>query len=602
MPSRRRTAIVALLVALTLITASCGLTKKERAAARDVAAKFAEAMTARDYAHAASYTTDPDKAAADLTFVTEQLSKPETAYTLDEVTASTAEGTVKYQVALKVLGRELAYKVTAQLVTDKNNDWKIDWKPSVIHPQLTGDTHLQVVQAPGTKPVILDRNGQPLMSEQLVTVVRVDPRKVTDPAGTAQALSGALSPIDASFTPDAIAGQISSASETFTLVALRPEAAASVSVPALPGITSNKQARLLTAAKGLRSVALSGLQSTWDSAAKASTGWSLQLQDAKNDNRATLLDVPAAPVSTIPTTFDATLQAAAQAAVDKVPGQAVLVAVQPSTGGVLSVAQNAAADVEGPVALTGQYAPGSTFKIVSTAAALAAGAAQPDTQLDCPGKATIKGRTIPNDEEFDLGTVPLHTAFAHSCNTTIAALAAELPANALHDQALGFGLGVDYVAPGLTTITGKAPVATSDAEMVEDSIGQGKVVASPFAMALMAATVAHGSTPLPTLVTGQPTTADQSPPAPSPQVITALRAMMAETVASGTAKSVNDISGLAGKTGTAQFGDGSHSHGWFVGYYKDLAFAVLLVGADSSKPAVAVAGDFIRAAKGQIPT
>jgi len=145
------------------------------------------------------------------------------------------------------------------------------------------------------------------------------------------------------------------------------------------------------------------------------------------------------------------------------------------------------------------------------------------------------------------------------------------------------------------------PAAASDAEMVEASIGQGKVVASPFAMALMAATVAKGSTPLPTLVTGTTTTADQTPAAPSPEVIADLQQMMAETVESGTAKSLSDIGGVAGKTGTAQFGDGTHSQGWFVGYYEDLAFAVLLTDAGSSKPAVTVAGDFLRTAEGSIP-
>lgn len=601
MPARPRTLLTAAILTLTLVLSACGLTKENKDAARDVVKKFAAAVSEGNYAEASTYTTEPDKAKADLTFVSEQLSDATLTFTVGNVSASAAEGTADYDVVLRVLGRELPYKTTAQLVTDNDDHWKIDWKPAVIHPQLTSDTHLQITQAPGNKPTVLDRNGQPILSEQLVTVIRIDPAALTDAAGAAAALSAALSPVEPTMTTDAIAAQIAGAAEPFTLVALRADAASGIEIPDLPGITYNKQARLLTATKSLRSPALSGLGPVWEQAAKQSTGWSLELQNAKNEVVAKILDVPAAPITTIPTTFDATLQAAAQAAVDKVSGQAVVVAIQPSTGGVLAVAQNSAADAEGPIALTGQYPPGSTFKIVTTAAALVGGEATPDTVLPCPGKATIKGRTIPNDEEFDLGDIALHTAFAHSCNTTLAALAAELPADALHDQALRFGLGVDYVAPGLTTITGKAPTAANDAELVEDAIGQGKVVASPFAMALMAATVAKGSTPVPTIVTGSQTTADQSPDAPSPEVIADLQAMMLETVQSGTAKSLSDIGGLAGKTGTAQFGDGTHSHGWFVGYYKDMAFAVLLTGADSSKPAVTVAGDFIRAAGPQIP-
>ena len=181
--------------------------------------------------------------------------------------------------------------------------------------------------------------------------------------------------------------------------------------------------------------------------------------------------------------------------------------------------------------------------------------------------------------------MPLHTAFAQSCNTTVAKLAADLPATALSDEALKYGLGVDYTTPFLTTITGSVPPSANDAEQVEASIGQGKVTASPFGMALAAATVLAGATPMPMLVAGQPATADQEAPAPGPEVIEALRAMMSETVESGTATEISDIDGLGGKTGTAQYGDGTHSHGWFIGYYKDLAFAVLVTGADSSKPA-----------------
>lgn len=583
---------------LALILAGCSGAKKEQDDVRDVARAFAAAMTDGDYQKAASYTSDPSKALADLTFVAQQLEEPSFGYEMSSAKASTAEASVQYDVHLTVRGHELSYPIDAQLVTGDGGTWQLSWTPALVHPKLTGDTHLQLVDRPGNKPIVLDRQGQPLMSEQLVTVIRVDPAAATDVAGTAQTLAAVLTPVVPSLTADSIAQQISGATEPFSLVALRQEDAAAVALPELAGVSSNKQTRLLSSVKGLHSPVLTDLGKVWKQAAAESTGWTLQLKDAANEKVADLLDVPAAPIDTLATTFDSGTQTAAQAAVDQVAGQAVIVAIQPSTGGVLAVAQNAAADAEGPIALTGQYPPGSTFKIVSTAAVLTAGTATADTELPCPGKASVKGRTIPNDEGFDLGTVPLHTAFAHSCNTTIATLAAELPSSALHDQAMQLGLGVDYVAPGLTTITGSVPSASGDAEMVEDSIGQGKVVASPFGMALVAASIAHGSTPLPLILPGRQTTADQQPGAPSGPVLDDLRAMMTETVQSGTATAVADLDGIAGKTGTAQYGDGTTSHGWFVGYYEDIAFAVLLVGGGSSKPAVAVAGSFLRALPG----
>jgi hypothetical protein len=66
--------------------------------------------------------------------------------------------------------------------------------------------------------------------------------------------------------------------------------------------------------------------------------------------------------------------------------------------------------------------PGSTFKVVTVTAALRAGLTTLDTPLPCPGTENVQGRQIPNDNGFDLRTVPLHTAFAHSCNTTFARL------------------------------------------------------------------------------------------------------------------------------------------------------------------------------------
>jgi cell division protein FtsI/penicillin-binding protein 2 len=79
-----------------------------------------------------------------------------------------------------------------------------------------------------------------------------------------------------------------------------------------------------------------------------------------------------------------------------------------------------------------------------------------------------------------------------------------------------------------------------------------------------------------------------------PDVLDALRGMMREVVTAGTATALRGFAGVRGKTGTAQFGDGTQAHGWFVGYSGDIAFAVLLVGAGSSKPAVEAADRFLK--------
>ena len=189
-----------------------------------------------------------------------------------------------------------------------------------------------------------------------------------------------------------------------------------------------------------------------------------------------------------------------------IPTPAAIVAIQPSTGDVLAVSQNAPADAQGAIALTGLYPPGSTFKTVTVSAALQAGQVTPDSVLACPGTENIEGRQIPNDDNFDLGEVPLHTAFARSCNTTMGRLAVNLPPDGLTKAAAQLGLGIDYTAPGMTTVTGSVPVADTSALRVEEGIGQGKVTATPFGMALVAAALARGSVPAPAIVAGQPGT------------------------------------------------------------------------------------------------
>jgi cell division protein FtsI/penicillin-binding protein 2 len=208
---------------------------------------------------------------------------------------------------------------------------------------------------------------------------------------------------------------------------------------------------------------------------------------------------------------------------------------------------------------------------------------------------TIEDRTIPNEDQFDLGTVPLAQAFSHSCNTTMATLADQLPADALPNMARTFGIGVDYVVPGITTVTGKVPNADTPAQRVENGIGQGTVTVSPFGLAVAEASLAHGSTVTPTLLPDQKSIAS-APAAPIPgPVADALRGMMRATVTDGTAAALKDIDGLGGKTGTAEFGDNTHAHGWFAGILGDIAFATLVVGGDTSAPALAVTGSFLHA-------
>jgi len=128
------------------------------------------------------------------------------------------------------------------------------------------------------------------------------------------------------------------------------------------------------------------------------------------------------------------------------------------------------------------------------------------------------------------------------------------------------------------------PATVNLAERTEDGFGQGKVLVTPFGMALAAATVAAGTTPTPHLIVGRPTTETGDHPPADPATLDGLRSMMRLVVTNGTAKDIDGIGEVYGKTGEAEFDGGSHA--WFAGYRGDLAFAALIVGGGSSTYAV----------------
>jgi cell division protein FtsI/penicillin-binding protein 2 len=410
------------------------------------------------------------------------------------------------------------------------------------------------------------------------------------------AVAALLNPIDGGITTESLQTQLNAANgQPVTAITLRAEDLAPIeeALSATPNVTLAPQTRLLTTDKALTSPTLSGLSDLWQHSADDATGWAVSATTATGSERVGG-QVPK-PVADIDSTLDIGMSHAAEDALAPIATPAAMVVIQPSTGDVLAVGQNPAADAQGPIALTGLYPPGSTFKTVTVSAALQAGQVTPDSVVACPGSENIEGRQIPNDDNFDLGEVPLHTAFARSCNTTMGRLAVNLPPDGLTNAAAQLGLGIDYSAPGMTTVTGKVPAADTAALRVEEGIGQGQVTASPFGMALVAAALARGSVPAPTIVAGHPGKPDRTPdPLPS-GIADQVTSMMRETITNGTATALQDIPGLLGKTGTAEYIDNTHAHGWFVGIDGDLALAVFVSDARSSGPAVEAAGRFLRA-------
>jgi len=590
----RRCVTWILLCALLLGTTGCSLFSSP--GPQDALRTFADALARKDASAAGAITDDQGAATAAITSMFDGMGKDAT------LTVAAAQrgdddktGTLTYSWSFGP-NKTLTYDATAA-ATQTGDDWRVHWDTTVLNPKSQPGTAFQYSDDKNYLTPVTDRDGQPLLTWQTIGVIGLAREHVD----SAAALAEVLRPFDDTITADTIAGQFAGTQDDrVTVIKLRQDDLATVSdqLARIPGVSVLEQGALLTANRDIASPALDGLPALWQKAVDASAGWSVTLVSTQGPDKGqpTAQLAKTAPGDTPPvrTTLDLRLQTLAQQAVAKEARPTVLVAISPSTGGILAAAQNAAANAQGPIAFTGSYPPGSTFKTITTAAAIQAGLATPDTPEACPGTVTVENRTIPNEDEFDLGTVPLSTAFAKSCNTTMAALADQLPADALPKMARTFGIGVDYVIPGLTTITGSVPNADTPAQKVENGIGQGTVTVSPFGLAVAEASLGHGQTITPTLVVGENTTAD-TPSQPVPgAVATDLRTMMLQTVSEGTATALQDVPGLGGKTGTAEFGDNTHSHGWFAGIAGDIAFATLVVGGDTSTPAVAVSGDFLR--------
>ncbi len=585
-------------LALTLPLSGCGMFESGPSA-QEIASSFLNTFAAGDSAGAAGRTDAPDRARQALEDARGGLSPQAVRFNVTKVVED--EGGAPARATFDADwdlgdGRVWRYEGAFEL-TESDQGWKVHWAPSALHPKLgPGQRLVFNEQRPEPQPV-LDRDGAELMKPEQIVTVSLDPQQAGDLPGTAGQLAEGLKPVDPEITQQTILDGVGRTppGQPYVVVSLRQADYDQVrpAIYDLPGVRFPAQSQLVTAERGYAAQALAGVSKQVDEQIAANSGWSVAVADANGAPVEVLQEQPSRPVDQVHTTLSDRVQRAAEQAVAPVPQAAMVVAMQPSTGGVLAVAQNDPADAQGSPALTGQFPPGSTFKIATAAAGLEADKVTIDGPVDCPKSKVVDGRTIPNDKDFELGTVPLRTAFAKSCNTTFAQLAVDLPAQALTDMAKQLGVGVDFDVPGITTITGQAPPAENTTGRAANGFGQGTVLASPFGMALASATVANGSMPTPKLIEGAETKADSEVAALSPKTLDQLRPMMRDVVLSGTATGAASAGEVAGKTGTAQFGDGTHAHGWFVGYRGDLAFAVLLEDAGESKPAVQVAQSFL---------
>jgi hypothetical protein len=482
--------------------------------------------------------------------------------------------------------RTWTYDGQLNMVRDEGN-WEIRWRTTDLHPRL-GEHQTFALRADAPRRAsVNERGGSDVLVPGYLYHYALDAKAAGGALmPTARAVVDTLRPFDNTLEPQVLAEQASSSKDPLSLITLRQADHDKVSgaIGQLPGVVITPQAEMLPTDDSFAPDIVNQVKNTVLDELDGQAGWRIVIVNQNGVDVDVLNEVLGNPAPSITISLDRAVQNAAQNAVNITGKKAMIVAIKPSTGEILAVAQNAAADSEGPIATTGLYPPGSTFKIITAGAALERDLATPNTLLGCPGTIDIGHRTIPNYGGFDLGTVPMSRAFANSCNTTFAQLASQLPPRGLTQAAAQYGIGPDYKVDGINTVSGSVPPTVNLTERTEDGFGQGKVLVSPFGMALAAATVDAGKTPVPQLIEGRQAviTGDSSPI--TPKMLDGLRPMMRLVVTNGTAKDLNGSGDVRGKTGEAEFNGGSHA--WFAGYRGDMAFAALIVGGGSSEYAV----------------
>lgn len=493
--------------------------------------------------------------------------------------------------------RELTYDAQATL-TQTQGEWTVRWQPSVLHPRLGANQHLELRAIPPVQASVVSSDGVELLKPGVAFRVLVDTGDISTPGAAAAGISRALErahEVDRGVPligADAITEGIEGAGDVYS-AAVIPAAAAEAFTDALagePGVRLNEEAAMVNSQPDFAPDIMARVGELVRDDLEGDAGWSVSVV---NENGAALEDIERTepnPAPAVHISLDHRVQQAAEAALEPVAGQqAMIVAIRPSTGGILAIAQTPAADKEGNLATMGQYPPGSTFKIITAAAGLTKQGLTPDSPVPCPATMDIYGRTVTNYAGFGLGTVPLELAFARSCNTTFADISTKLAPGELEAVGKQFGLGLDMEIPGVETITGSIPTGEEALDRTEAGYGQGHDLASPFGMALVAATAARGAMPVPYLVQGAETKVGEEVQPLPPEAIDELRRLMAAvTGPGGTAGGMSAGGDIRGKTGEAEINAGSHS--WFTGYRADddIAFATLVVLGGGSEAAVAL--------------
>ena len=518
----------------------------------------------------------------------------------------------------------------------ESEQWKASWQPSIVHPQLDGTNRLSQRRLHPERGKLLGEDGVPLVENRPVFRIGIDKSAVSGEKAKASAIRLARV---VKINPKAYAKEVSAAGSSAFVPAIvlrmdAPDVPLGSEIRAIPGALSIKTGQMLAPTRDFArpiigtvgeatkedvdesggtvvagdQVGLSGLQKRYDAQMRGTPGVQVRLAAAKPTGSSAspsptpsptaepepvvLFEVKPAAGQPLTTTLNIGLQQLAERTLADTKPASALVAIRPSTGAIVAAA-NGKGNRGQSLATLGRAAPGSTFKIVSALALLRADLT-PRSMVRCSPTVTVDGRKFSNYSDYpssQQGRITLQTALAQSCNTAFIGQRSKLDKASLADAASSLGFGIDYDV-GFPSFFGSVPndpTATGRAAAV---IGQGKVEASPMAMAAVAASVAAGGTVIPHLVDGQQATSKGKPL--TDQEARQLREMMRAVVTEGSGRVLGDLPGPAvlAKTGTAEYGTSKplKTHAWMIAVQGDLAVAVFV---NDGKSGSATAGPLL---------
>jgi len=249
------------------------------------------------------------------------------------------------------------------------------------------------------------------------------------------------------------------------------------------------------------------------------------------------------------------------------------------------------------------YPPGSTFKVVTSAAALASGMS-PDTLVDAtayklPGSSVVIRGNCGGDE------ITLTRALEVSCNPAFARLGVELGADALREQSERFGFG-DVFLTDIGSVASVFPEEPDDAQTAMSAIGAFEVAATPLQMAMIAAGAANDGVVMEPYIVQRVVSADlrtisdtaarEHSTALTSAEAADLREMMVSVVENGTGRRAQ-VDGLTvgGKTGTAVPDESRRPYAWFIAFAEEINLAVCVFIEDAEIPATDIAGGTLAA-------